>query len=219
MSMRQRLKEMEHKVSSLIESNNSSWKIINEMDSTLNRFKAILEGEPEVSNEKAALELGISKSYVSKMRSALGIQDQSMARNFGKCKEEKEIADVSNVQSIRLSRSLSLYSAIYRVSASCYRVTIAGKDQQAIKKIREMTHERCLNVQVAKYIFIAPADLFIHGMKLEKVLLRERSIRIEVKADFPFESMYCPVFFKKDNIGIFCIDYNERIDLERVSHV
>jgi hypothetical protein len=180
--------------------------------SMLEKFKQLLLEYPSIENKLAAQELGVSRSYISKLRSQLGIQDTSMARNFGFAKGDKEIHEVSNADSVRLSKKMGAFASIYRVSASNYRISISGNDPCLRKIMSLVIHGGHVNVQRAQYIFIMSGDTWRPGMTLTKVLERVKSFRFQMAADFPFESMYCPVTFRKEPNATIFVDYMSRID-------
>lgn len=214
--LKARLERLETEMERLKESNARTWDAVTQHDSkitTLEKFKALLLEFPDIENEHAAKELGISKSYVSKLRAQLGIQDKTMARNFGFTKGDKEIDDVSNADSVRLSKRLGAFASIYRVSASHYRISVGGNDPSLKAAMGLIIVDGKVNVQRAQYIFIMSGETWQPGMTLTKVLERTKSFRFQMAADFPFESMYCPVALRRmPTSRAILIDYTKRID-------
>jgi len=214
--LKARLEKLETEMERLKESNARTWDAVAQHDSKitmLEKFKALLLEFPEIENKHAAKELGVSKSYVSKLRAQLGIQDKTMARNFGFTKGDKEIDDVSNADSVRLSKKLEGFASVYRVSASHYRVSVSGNDPSLRAAMGVIIHDGQVNVQRAQYIFIMSGETQRPGMTLTKVLERVKSFRFQIAADFPFESMYCPVIVRTELTSrTILVDYTKRID-------
>ncbi len=76
-----------------------------------------------------------------------GYKTKTMARNFGFTKGDKEIDDVSNADSVRLSRSWKPSRPFTGCLASHYRVSVSGNDPSLRAAMALIIHDGQVNVQ------------------------------------------------------------------------